>query len=183
MVEQAMVEEHAEMKQDDQAEELHNEGLRLFQEGLYDESAQRFSEAMEYFAEQGREVEVGEILKQGRWDEALESLEEAHRLFVRLEDKSREAQALGNLASVYASLKRREDAEKSWSIAASLFQELGDRQKQGETLMALGTSLFKSKRRQEGLATYQSGMGLLEKPTLIQRFYRFLLMLQTRLLG
>ena len=46
----------------DRAEELHDEGLRLFQEGLYDESAQRFSEAMEYFAEQGREIEVGEIL-------------------------------------------------------------------------------------------------------------------------
>ena len=34
------------------------------------------------------------------------------RLFVRLEDKSREAQSLGNLGSVYASLKRRDEAEK-----------------------------------------------------------------------
>jgi tetratricopeptide (TPR) repeat protein len=110
-------------------------------------------------------------------------LEEAHRVFVRMEDQSREAQALGNLASVYASLKRREDAEQAWSTAANLFQELGDRQKQGETLMALGISMFKSKRRQEGFATYQAGMSLIEKPTLLQRIYRFLLLVQTRLLG
>ena len=43
---------------------------------------------MEYFAEQGREIEVGEILnnigiirrKQGRWEDALESLEEAQQI-------------------------------------------------------------------------------------------------------
>jgi tetratricopeptide (TPR) repeat protein len=146
---------------------------------------------MEHFAEEDRELEVGEMLnnigiirrKQGRWDEAVESLEESLRIFVRREDKAREAQARGNLASVYASLKRREDAEEAWSAAAAAFQDLGDRQKQGDTLMALGVSMFKSGRRQEGLATYQAGMALIEKPTLLQRIYRFLLMLQTRILG
>ena len=71
------------------ADELQNEGLRLFQEGLYDEAAQRFSEALEHFSEEGREIEAGEMLnnigiirrKQSRWDEALESLEEARRIF------------------------------------------------------------------------------------------------------
>lgn len=169
------------------AEELQQEGLRLFQEGLYDEAARRLSEAMEHFAEDGREVEAGEMLnnigiirrKQSRWEEACAALEEAHRTFVRAEDKSREAQALGNLASVYASLKRREDAEKAWVTASSLFDELGDRQKQGDTMMALGLSLFKSGQRQEGLATYQAGMAMVEKPTLTQRLYKFLLRMQS----
>jgi tetratricopeptide (TPR) repeat protein len=110
-------------------------------------------------------------------------LEEAQRLFVRIQDPSREAQALGNLASVYASMKRREDAERAWSEAATIFQDLDDRQKQGETLLALGMSMFKSGRRQEGLATYQTGLSLVEKPTFLQRLYRFLLILQTRILG
>ncbi|HPD40421.1 MAG TPA: hypothetical protein PLD43_02555, partial [Anaerolineae bacterium] len=90
------------------ADELQKEGLRLFQEGLYDEAAQRFSEALEHFAEEGREIEAGEMLnnialirrKQSRWDEAIASLEEARRVFVRLGDKSREAQALGNLREI-----------------------------------------------------------------------------------
>ncbi len=58
------------------ADELQKEGLRLFQEGLYDEAVQRFSEALEHFAEAGREVEAGEMLnkiaiirrKQSRWE-------------------------------------------------------------------------------------------------------------------
>ena len=172
-------------------EELQQDGLRLFQEGLYDEAARRFSEAMEHFAEQEREAEAGEMLnnigiirrKQGRWEDAVEALEEAQRLFARIRDTSREAQALGNLAGVYASLKRREDAERAWGVAASIFQDLGERQKQGETLLALGMSMFRSGRRQEGLATYQAGLGLVERPTFLQRLYRFLLLLQTRILG
>ena len=54
-----------------------------------------------------------------------------------------EFETLGNLGSVYASLKRREDAEKSWSMAASIFQELGERQKQPiKQGQALFTSMF-----------------------------------------
>lgn len=180
-----------EMTQDMKAEDVQQEGLRLFQEGLYDEAVRRFSEAMEHFAEDGREAEVGEMLnnigiirrKQGRWEEALDALQEAHRLFVRIGDKVREAQALGNLASVYASLKRREEAEESWVTAASIFQELGEDQKQGDTLMALGVSMFKSGRRQAGLTTYQAGMDLVEQPTILQRIYKVLFTIQARVLG
>ncbi len=43
------------------AEELQNEGLRLFQEGLYDEAALRFNEALEHFSEEARELEAGEM--------------------------------------------------------------------------------------------------------------------------
>ena len=171
------------------AEELQAEGLRLFQEGLYDEAALRFSEALEHFAEDGREVEAGEMLnnigvirrKQSRWEDALEVLEEAHRIFVRVEDRSREAQALGNMASVYASLKQQEKAIESWRKAAAIFAALDDRQNQGETFIAIGLSLFKSGQRQEGLAAYQAGLDMLERPTVMQKFSRTMMALQARL--
>ena len=173
------------------AEELQEEGLRLFHEGLYDEAARRFSEALEHFSEEEREVEAGEMLnnigvirrKQSRWEEALEALQEAHRIFVRLEDLSRQAQALGNMAGIYASLKQQDKAIESWRMASAIFSELGDHQKQGETLMAIGVSLFKSGQRQAGLAAYQAGLEMLEKPTLMQKFSRMLMTLQARLLG
>jgi tetratricopeptide (TPR) repeat protein len=111
----------------------------------------------------------------------LDSLEEAHRLFVRLDDLSREGQTLGNMASVYAATKRREEANKAWSEAASIFQEVGDRQKQADTMMALGISLFKSGQRQEGLATYRAGMTMAENPTFVQKVYQILLTIQVRL--
>ena len=67
--------------------------------------------------------------------------------------------------------------------ATCFLVELGDGQKQGDTLLALGISMFKSGRRQEGFATYQAGLSLLEKPTIMQRLYRLLLAIQVRLLG
>jgi len=121
--------------------------------------------------------------KQGRWEEALETLSEAQRVFVRLEDKKREAEVVGNLGGIHASRGEREEAIKQWRRAGSLFEELGDQQRQGETFLALGLALFKSSERQAGLATYQIGLQLLERPTLIQRITRWLLTLQTRILG
>ncbi len=172
------------------AEELQAEGLRLFQEGLYDEAALRFSEALEHFSEESREVEAGEMLnnigvirrKQSRWEDALTALEEAQRIFVRLGDRSREAQALGNIASIHASLKQQEQAIEAWRKAAGIFAELDDRQNQGETFIAIGLSLFKSGERQEGLAAYQAGLDMLERPSVMQKFTRSLMSLQARFL-
>ena len=173
------------------AEELQNEGLRLFQEGLYDEAARRFSEALEHFSEEGREIEAGEMLnniavirrKQSRWEDALASIKEAYRIFERAEDKSRMAQTLGNMASIYASLKRLDEAIASWRTAANIFAELGDREKQGETMMALGVSLFKSGQRQEGYGAYYAGLQITDNPTAKQKLVRMFLALQARVLG
>jgi len=78
---------------------------------------------------------------------------------------------------------QREEAIEAWRKAVTLFEEIDDRQHQGETMLSLGVALFKAGERQAGLATYQAGLQLLERPTAMQRLTRTLLAFQARLLG
>jgi len=172
-------------------QELKEEGLRLFQEGLYDEAAARFEQAQAMFAAEGNEIEVAEMANNlgvihrlhGRWDEAIAALEEARAAFGRLGDRNREAQTLGNLGGLYASKGERDKAQEHLRRAADIFAELGDAQRRGETLLALGVQMWKTGDRSGGLTTYEAGLRTLERPTAGQKAVRGLLGLRTRLLG
>jgi len=173
------------------AHDLKEEGLRLFQEGLYPEAADRFEQARELFAAEDDEVEAAEMLNnlgvvhrmQRDWDRAIEALEAAREAFTGLGDRNREAQVLGNLGGLYAGQGERETAKDCLRAAANTFAELGDEQRYGETLLALGVQYWKTGERQEGLATYQSGLEALDKPSVSQKALRGLLGLRSRLLG
>ena len=173
------------------AVELKEEGLRLFQEGLYEEAATKFRGAQEMFASAGNEIDAAEMTNnlgiihrvRGRWDEAIAALEEARDAFVRLGDRDREAQTLGNLGGLYASKGERAKAKECLRQAADIFAELGDSQHRGETLLALGVQAWKIGDRSEALATYEAGLNTLQKPTARQKALRGLLKLRTRLLS
>ena len=64
-----------------------------------------------------------------------------------------------------------------------MFGELGDTQRQGETLLALGVQSWKTGDRREGMATYESGLGKLDRPTASQKTLRSLLGMRNRLLN
>jgi tetratricopeptide (TPR) repeat protein len=173
------------------AQEMKQEGLRLFQEGLYPEAADRFEQARQTFEAEGDVVEAAEMLNnlgivfrmRREWDKAIEALEQAQSAFAQLSERSREAQVLGNLGGLYASQGEREKAKASLREAADVFAALGDEQRQGETLLALGLQQWKTGERQKGLATYQAGLESLERPSTGQKALRGLLKLRTRLLG
>jgi tetratricopeptide (TPR) repeat protein len=173
------------------AQELKEEALRLFHEGLYEEALVKFRQAQEAFAAEGNEVDAAEMVNnlgiihrmQGQWDEAIAALDEAREAFVRLDDRSREAQALGNLGGLYASKGDRDKSAEYLRQAADIFSELGDGQRLGETLQALGVQRWKTGDRGGGLATYEAGLHSLEKPTVSQKTLRGLLGLRNRLMG
>jgi len=169
------------------AQETKEEGLRLFQEGLYPEAAERFESARRTFDSEGDVVEAGEMLNnlgivyrmQRKWDRAVAALEEARVAFANLGDR----EVLGNLGGLYASQRDRDKAMTSLQEAADIFADVGDKQREGETLLALGVQQWKSGDRKTGLATYQTGLETLENPSAGQKALRGLLNLRTRLLG
>jgi len=173
------------------AQDLKEEGLQLFQEGLYLEAAERFEEARGMFDAEGDMVEAAEMLNnlgityrmRHEWDKAISALEQAQSAFAELDDRSREAQVLGNLGGLYASQGQREKAKASLREAADIFADLGDAQRHGETLLALGVQQWKAGNRKDGLATYQAGLETLERPSAGQKALRGLLNLRTRLLS
>jgi tetratricopeptide (TPR) repeat protein len=172
-------------------QELKEEGMRLFHDGLYDDAAEKFKQAQETFAAEENEIEVAEMVNnlgvvyrlQDKWDEAIAALEEARATFSKLGDHGREAQTLGNLGGLYADKNERDKAKESLRQAADIFAELGDKEHQGETLLALGVQLWKTGDRSEGLATYEVGLQILPKPTVRQKTVRNLLRMRNRLLG
>jgi tetratricopeptide (TPR) repeat protein len=172
------------------AQELKQEGLRLFAEGLNEEAGAMFRQAQVLFAAEGNQLEAAEMLNnlglvhrvQHRYDEAREALEAARGAFVRLGDRGREAQALGNLGGLYATLGDYATAKELLRQAATIFEELGDDQHRAETLLALGGILWKTGERTEGLVTYETGLQCLKKPTLSQKTLRGLLALRSRLI-
>ncbi len=173
------------------ARDAKEEGLRLFQEGLYPEAADRFKQARQMFVAEGDQLEAAELLNnlgvvhrlQREWDEAIAALEEARAVFAGLGDRNREAQVLGNLGGLYASQGQRQAARASLREAATAFAELNDHQRQGETLLALGVQKWKAGDRQGALITYQAGLQTLENPSVGQRILRFLLQVRNRLMG
>ncbi len=179
------------MAESQSADTLKEEGLRLFEEGLYEEAVQRFGQAQERFAAEGKELEAAEMLNNlgvvhrlmQQWTEAQAALEEAQAAFARLGDREREAQALGNLGGLLASRGERLRAQEYLRRAADVFAELKDHQRRGETLLALGTQMWKSGDRRSGMATYEAGLLALERPTMQQKTLRGLVRLRTRLLG
>ena len=83
------------MEETTTAQALKDEGLRLFQEGLYEEAATKFGQAQEIFATDGNETEAAEMVNnlgvihrmKGEWDGAIAALDEAKAAFVRLGDR------------------------------------------------------------------------------------------------
>ncbi len=173
------------------AQDLKEEGLRLFQEGLHEEAGARFAQAREQFAASGDEIDAAEMTNnlglvyrmQRRMPEALSALEGARTEFARLGDRSREAQALGNLGGLYATMHERDKAASYLRQAADIFKELGDTQREGETLLALGAQKWKTGERSAGLATYEVGLESLRKPTFGQKVLRGLLALRAKVIG
>lgn len=170
---------------------LKDEGLRLFQEGLYLEAADRFDKARQLFVAEGDQLEATEMVNnlgivhrmERKWDEAVAALEEAREGFAQLGDRSREAQVLGNLGGLYASQGQREAARINLREAATAFADLKDNQRQAETLLALGVQKWKTGDRQGALATYQAGLQILERPSFGQKILRILLQFRAGLLG
>ncbi len=173
------------------AHDAKEEGLRLFQEGLYPEAASRFKQAQEMFVAEGDESEAAEMLNnlgvihrlQREWGEAVAALDKARATFAALGDCSREAQVLGNLGGVYADQGQRQAAGDCLREAAAMFAALSDDQRRGETLLALGVQKWRSGDRVEALTTYQAGLETLERPSAGQKALRSLLHLRNRLLG
>jgi tetratricopeptide (TPR) repeat protein len=173
------------------AQDLKEEGLRLYEEGLYEEAAERFGQAQEVFAAEGNELEAAEMLNNlgvvyrrvQQWDQARKALEEAQRAFARLGDRSREGQTLGNLGGIVASQGDRLRAQEHLRRAAEIFGETGEYQRQGDTLLALGVQMWKSGDRRGGIAAYHAGLLTLDRPSPQQRALRALLKVVPRLLG
>jgi tetratricopeptide (TPR) repeat protein len=93
------------------------------------------------------------LLELRRYDEALENLEEARRVFVELGDIGTAAQVNEHRARVYIAQQRYTDAERLARAAAEAHDRGGEQSLLADTLQTLGIAQARQGRSQVALAT------------------------------
>jgi tetratricopeptide (TPR) repeat protein len=131
-------------------------GVENLDRALIDHTAARvnFEKAKHrrYFARAQNNIGVT-LLELGRYDEALENLEDARRTFVELGDVGTAAQVNETRARVFLAQQRYTDAEKLALNSATMLERGGEQSLLADTLQTLGISQARQKRYQPALTT------------------------------
>jgi len=173
------------------AEELQEQGIKLYHQHDYEAAARLFQQAQEVYASESKKDMVAEMQTNiglvhralGEYQQALDMMQEALRTFQEMKDQFRTAQVLGNMGGVYLELGDKEQAYNCYRQAADVFQELGEKKLYGETLIAMAALQIRDGKIWQGAATYEVGLENLDKLSLSQKILKGLLGIRNRLTG
>jgi len=173
------------------AEELQEQGIKLYQQRDYEAAARIFQQAIDAYSEADKQdmvaemqVNIGLVRRAlGENQQALEMMQTALRIFQDQDDPQRTAQVLGNLGGVYSELGDKEQAYNCYRQAADIFQEQGENKLYGETLLAMGTMQFRDGKIWESAATYEVGLEQLDQLSPAQKIIKGLIGVKNRLGG
>jgi tetratricopeptide (TPR) repeat protein len=173
------------------AEELQEQGTKLYHQHDYEAAARLFQQAQEAYSAENRSDMIAEMQTNiglihralGEHQQALEAMQQALRTFQEAGDKLRTAQVMGNMGGVYLELGDKEQAYNCYRQAADTFKELGQNKLYGETLIAIASLQIRDGKIWAGAATYEVGLEFLDKLTPSQRLLKRLLGLRNRISG
>jgi tetratricopeptide (TPR) repeat protein len=173
------------------ADNLQEQGVKLFRQKDYEESARVFREAQAAYDSDGRadmaaemQTNIGLVHRAlGENQQALDVMQDALRTFQQMSDPLRAAKVLGNLGGVYVALGDKEQAYNCYRQAADVFQELGEKKLHGETLLAMADLQVREGKLGSGAATYEVGLSELDSLTPSQRILKGLIGIRNKLTG
>ena len=173
------------------AQELQQQGVKLFDQKEYEAAARTFTQAMEQYTADGKpdmaaemQVNVGLVHRAlGEHQQALDAMQEALRTFQAANDRLRTAMTLGNIGGVYAALGDKEQAYNCYRSAADLFDELGEKKMHGETMVAIANLQVRDGKLSAGADTYAVGLSELDDLTAGQKVLKGLIGVRKKLLG
>lgn len=173
------------------ANELQQQGIKLFQQHDYEAAARSFQQAQEAYTTEGRtdmsaemQSNIGLVHRAlGEHQQALEAMQAALHTFQQIGDQLRSAQALGNLGGVYVALGDKEQAYNCYRQAADMFEALGEKKFYGETLLAMADLQVKDGKLMQGAATYEVGLENIDQLNASQKVLKGLLGIKNRLTG
>jgi tetratricopeptide (TPR) repeat protein len=163
--------------------QLAEEGKRAFAKGRYKDAIRAFEEAARGFtlgrdglnaAEMQNNLSVA-LLKDNQPQQALDAAAGTDKTFEMAKDAKRQAMALGNQAAAFEALKRFDEALTMYEQAASLFAGIGEGDLQSFTLKAIAAIRIKQGKISEAGMDMLGSLGVVKKPSLLQRFMKFLL--------
>jgi tetratricopeptide (TPR) repeat protein len=173
------------------AQELQDQGVKLFQQKDYEAAARTFQQALDAYEADGKKDMVGEMQTNiglvhrvlGEHQQALDIMQQALNVFQELNDPLRAAKVLGNMGGVYAALGDKEQAYNCYRQAADVFEEQGENKLYGETLIAMGDLQVRDGKLMVGAATYEAGLEQLDSLSASQKVIKGLLGIRNKLTG
>ena len=159
------------------------EGKRAFASGRYAEAANAFREASREYslgrdglhaAEMDNNLSVS-LLKGNKPQEALDAATGTDKTFETRGDKSKQAMALGNQAAALDALKQYNEALELYERAAAIFAETREGDMRSLVLKSAAAIRLKQGKLSDTAMDMLGSLGAVEKPSLLQRFLKFLL--------
>lgn len=163
--------------------QLAEEGKRAFAASRYAEAARLFEEASRGYtlgrdglhaAEMDNNRSVA-LLKNNQPQQALDAAAGTDKIFESHADVTKQAMALGNQASALEALKRLDEALPLYERAAELFDKAGEKDMRALVLKSVAAIRLKQGKLSEAGMEMLGSLGAVEKPSLWQRFLKFLL--------
>ena len=173
------------------AQELQDQGVKLFQQKDYEAAARLFQQASDAYNADGKRDMVAEMQTNiglvhralGQHQQALDSMRNAQTTFEEINDPVRVAKVLGNMGGVYMALGDKEQAYNCYRQAADIFQEHNEKELYGETLIAMGDLQVRDGKIMAGAATYEVGLEQLDHLSTGQKVIKGLLGVRNKLTG
>ena len=164
-------------------DKLTKEGKSAYQNGDYLTAAQEFEAAQQGYLSQGDKLTAAELannrsvayLQAGDGQAALKAVEGTAAIFAEAGDLRRQGMALGNLASALEAVDRIDEAAEAYLQSASVLEKAGEDQLRANVMHSLSMLQFRSGKQLQALASMQSGLEGVKRPSPKQSLLKKLL--------
>ncbi len=171
--------------------QLARDGKTAFEKQDYPQAAAAFQAAENGFRASGDDLNAAEmannrsvaLLQNDDSQAALEAVMGTAEIFAESGDRKRQALSLGNQAAALGALGRKEEAEKLYWEAAQILKELGEDDMRASVLQSISRLQMGSGRYMEAIASMESGIEGIQKPSLTQRMLKKLLSIPGKLMN
>jgi tetratricopeptide (TPR) repeat protein len=162
---------------------LAEQGKKEYEQENYLVAADRFAQAAQAYALMKEELNAAEmknnqsvaLLQAGKAKEALQATDGTEEIFQKAGDMKRQGIAVSNRAAALEGMKKWKEALAEYDRAASLFEQIGEGDMHSIVRKAAANLNLKRGRIVDSQMDVYDSLRLVEKPTLTQRFMKFLM--------
>lgn len=167
------------------AKTLAEQGKQEYAKGAFGVAADLFSQAAQAYDSAQDELNAAEmknnqsvaLLKAGKAEAALHATDGTEEIFLKAGDQKRQGIAIANRAAALEGLKKYNEAMEEYNRAAVVFEEIGEGDMHSVVRKATAEIFLKRGYIGNTQMDVLDSLRLVEKPTLTQRFLKFLMRL------
>jgi len=168
-----------------EAKTLAEQGKQEYANGAFGVAANLFSQAAQAYGNVQDELNAAEmknnqsvaLLKAGRAEDALRATDGTEEIFQKAGDQKRQGIAIANRAAALEGLKKYNEALEEYNRAAVIFEQIGEGDMHSVVRKATAEIFLKRGYIGNTQMDVLDSLRLVEKPTLTQRFLKFLMRL------